>query len=172
MDTIIDSRNELKHRLAVEVLRSFGEARVPVIGASMLPALWPGDILEIRRQSATEILPGQLVLYERDGCFVTHRVVEKLHQQGRTLLVTRGDRLRKPDLPVRPEQVLGRVIAIQRGNHRIVPQLTVRGRVASWILGHSDFCTRVLLHFDNVRRRLTPLTWREAKPPAPASKRI
>jgi hypothetical protein len=78
MDTAIDTRGEVKSHLFREVLRSFGEARLAVTGASMLPSIWPGDILEVRRQSAAEICPGQLVLFARGGGLVAHRVVSQL----------------------------------------------------------------------------------------------
>jgi hypothetical protein len=107
MDIMLDARRKLKFDLAVEVLRSFGTAKLPVTGASMLPSFWPGDILEVHRQSAAAILPGEVVVFRRERRLVAHRVVEKLHHQGSTLLVTRGDRLkatfvrvRSPALPV------------------------------------------------------------------------
>ena len=155
-NTITDSRGEVKNDLFLEVLRSFGEAKLAVTGASMLPAIWPGDVLEVRQQSMGEVLPGHIVLFGREGRLFAHRVVEKTGRQDRAFLVTRGDCLGKPDPPVCPEELLGRVTTIVRGNRRIVPRLTCWGRVASWLLRRSDFCTRVLMHFSGISRRLPP----------------
>ncbi len=143
----IDNRKSamVKYQLALDVLRSFGQARLPVTGASMLPSIWPGDILEVRPDGVGEILPGELVLYVREGHLVAHRVVGIVREQGHTLLVTRGDRLKKPDPPVSPGELLGRVTWILRGNRRIVPRLTFWRRIASWVLCRSEFCTRLLL---------------------------
>src|SRR6266568_2706456 len=47
MDTIPDARSGLKGELFLEVLRTFGSARLRVTGTSMLPSIWPGDILEV-----------------------------------------------------------------------------------------------------------------------------
>jgi hypothetical protein len=121
----------------------------------MLPAAWPGDVLSICRSGAIQALPGDIVLFARNGGLVAHRVVERVIDHGTRFWITRGDRLRDNDPPVSQEELLGRITAIQRGNHRIVPRLTFWGRMASWILRRSEFCTRVLLHFTRpVRARV------------------
>jgi hypothetical protein len=145
MDTIIDTRSELKGQLFLEVLKSFGQAKLAVTGTSMLSSIWPGDILEVRRQNAAEICPGEVVLFEHDGRLLVHRVVEKVGSSECTLLVARGDGLRSPDSPVSPEELLGRVTAIVRGGRRMEPRLTRWGRVASWVLSRSDLCTSLAL---------------------------
>jgi hypothetical protein len=145
MDTIKDTRDELKGQLFLEILKSSGQAKLAVTGSSMLSSIWPGDILEVRRQNTAEICPGEVVLFERDGRLLAHRVVEKVGGPERTLLVTRGDGLRASDWPVSPEELLGRVTAILRGGRRIEPCLTRWGRVVSWMLSRSDLCTRLAL---------------------------
>ena len=156
--TITDARTEVKHALARDVLRSMGEARLPVEGASMFPAIRPGDVLEVERQRAADILPGEVVLFERDGRFLAHRVVEKLGwpasagEQDRTVLVTRGDRLRQTDPPVGSEEVLGRITGVLRGNRRMVPRFTLGRRIASWVLGRSELATRVIMRLMGSKR--------------------
>jgi signal peptidase I len=113
------TRGELQGELFLELLRSSRHARLAVTGVSMLPAIWPGDILEVHRQSLAEILPGDVVLFMRKGGFAAHRVVEKAGEQDRTLLITRGDTLRVPDPPVTPQELLGRVTAILRGGRHL-----------------------------------------------------
>ena len=145
MDTIKDIRSELKGQLFLEVLKSSGQAKLAVTGTSMLSSIWPGDVLEVRRQNAAEICPGEVVLFKRDGRLLAHRVVAKVGGPERTLLITRGDRLRMPEPPVSPEELLGRVTAIVRGERRTEPRLTRWGRVTSWVLSHSDLCTSLAL---------------------------
>jgi signal peptidase I len=139
----MDARDELKRQLVLEVLESTGQAKLAVTGTSMLPSIRPGDMLEVRRQGMEAILPGDLVLFLRNGGFAAHRVVEKAGEPDRTLLITRGDALRVPDPPVTPEELLGRVTAILRGGRRLDPRLTRWARVASWFLARSEFCARV-----------------------------
>ncbi len=138
-----NTRDELKWDLFVEVLESTGQARLAVTGTSMLPAILPGDILEVHRQSAAEILPGDVVLFARHGGFAAHRVVEKAGAPDCPLLITRGDALRVPDPPVTHEELLGRVTAILRGESRLDPRLSRSARVASWFISRSEFCARV-----------------------------
>jgi hypothetical protein len=145
-----DARNDAKYELALEVLRSFGGAQLPVTGASMLPALWPGDLLEVHRESAAKIFAGDVVVFRREGRLVAHRVVEKLGWPDGTVLVTRGDRLEQTDPPVSPEELLGRVTWVRRGHRRLGPRLTLWGRATSWVLRRSDFCARLLLRFNRL----------------------
>jgi hypothetical protein len=133
--------------LAAEVLRSSGKLRLRATGASMLPAVWPGDILSVRNHDSAEALPGEIVLFAREGRLVAHRVVERTLCQDRIQWVTRGDSVSDNDAPISRHELLGRVTAIVRGRHRIAPRLTFWGRIASWILRRSEFCTRVLLRF-------------------------
>ena len=41
--------------------------RLRVYGESMLPSLWPGDVVEIESCSLEEVVSGEIVLAERDG---------------------------------------------------------------------------------------------------------
>ena len=61
--------------MAADVLCRSGELRLRVTGASMLPSLWPGDLLLIRRAQLSEIAPEDLVLFSRQQRFFVHRVL-------------------------------------------------------------------------------------------------
>ena len=63
--------------LAAQMLRSFGKLRLRATGSSMLPAVWPGDVLSVCSHAAAEALPGDIVLFGREGRLFAHRVVEK-----------------------------------------------------------------------------------------------
>ena len=154
MGTLADPRSEVNHSLAVEVLRRFGEARLRVTGSSMLPAVWPGDLVAVRRQGMGEIRRGHVVLFVRDGRFFAHRVVGKIRRQDRTLLVTRGDRLKENDPPVSPAELLGRVTGVIRGSRCLVPRITVWRRIGSWLLCRSELGTRLALRLGS-RSRFT-----------------
>ena len=124
----------------------------------MLPSVWPGDFLTVRRQSFSEFQSGEIVLYEREagentltrpygpaspGGFVAHRVVGRKGRQ----LITRGDSLRQNDAPVDEEQVLGRVVSISRNGRAIGLEFTRTRRIAAWVLRRSDLAGRVFLRF-------------------------
>lgn len=154
------TRETIGCELAEEVIRSFGEVRLRVSGSSMVPSVWPGDILTVRSHDATEPLPGDIVVYRRDGRLVTHRVVEVRKPESEVRIsnpesltpalpgvefVTRGDRVRQNDAPISKDEILGRVVSLKRGLQDRVPHRTPANRLASWILRYSDFATRVVV---------------------------
>ncbi len=102
-----------------------------------------------------EIRRGHVVLFVRDGRFFAHRVVGKIRRQDRTLLVTRGDRLKENDPPVSQAELLGRVTGVLRGNRRLVPSITVGRRIGSWLLRRSELGTRMALRLGSRE----PFTW-------------
>jgi signal peptidase I len=134
---------DLKSALAFEVLDNFREARLPVTGTSMLPTLRPGDILELHCCHPDHICSGDIVVFRHRDHLVSHRVVG--NHKG--FLVTRGDRLRRPDLPIATTDVLACVTAIHRGPLRLNPKLTTVNRRVAWALSRSDLLTRLALHF-------------------------
>lgn len=143
--TAFDTRQELFR----EILRSAGEARLAVNGASMLPAIWPGDVITVRHCEAAGLRPGEIVFYMRPEGLVAHRVVA--NSGGR--LISRGDSLSDCDRPVSSADILGQVVAIERNGRRISPAQSTWQRCVAGILRHSHFCTRVLLF---LHRRLRP----------------
>lgn len=140
--------------LAAEVLRSSGTLRLRTMGASMLPAVWPGDTLTVSSHDASEALPGDIVLFRREGKLVAHRVVKRTGSSTGIRWVTRGDRLADNDAPVSTHELLGRVTTIERGSRKLTPtpRRSLASRLISWILRSSDFCTRLTLFVGRPRR--------------------
>jgi len=104
--------------LAEEIVRSFGELRLRVVGTSMLPSILPGDLVSILRVSISEISSGEIVLCSRAGRLFVHRVVCCTNGLEQPRLITRGDRLDHNDAPVSSAELLGRVASIQRPDGR------------------------------------------------------
>ena len=143
--------DSVKCSLATKVLRDFGELRLRVTGSSMLPSLWPGDSLLIRRVRFTEITPGDLVLFARDERFFVHRVLKVA--DGR--LLTRGDALPVPDPLVGPDELLGCVQLIARdGVERHSCPLGALGRLLAFALRRSSRFPNLLLRSRRVYRRV------------------
>jgi signal peptidase I len=151
VDLTGELQNLAKCDLVADVARQFGEVRLKVTGTSMLPSVWPGDILTVRRRSVAELLPGQIVLCYRNQGFVAHRLVGKLGD----CLVTRGDSLSNEDRPFQNDEVLGEVVSILRNGRRVAPSPLWLIRAGSWILRHSELCTRMLLRLRSLRN----LSW-------------
>lgn len=131
-----------KYDLASEVLQRFGQLRLRVTGASMLPAIWPGDVVTIRSSRLSDVSAGDLVLFQRDRRFFVHRVLE---MSGNSLL-TRGDSVLGPDPPVSSAELLGRVVSItSAGTTRPPSQLGAVGYLVALAARHSTFVCNMLL---------------------------
>ncbi len=76
-----NAHNLLGCELAAEVIRSSGKLRLRATGASMLPSIWPGDVLTVSSEAVAETQPGDIILFEREGRLIAHRVVEVRRQE-------------------------------------------------------------------------------------------
>jgi len=131
-----------------EVLEQGQGFRFRADGISMRPFIVAGDVLVIEPvRDAALLRYGDVVLYRTpcDG-LVAHRVIGPSRAnpplpgsipaapvEG-SLLRTRGDGLRAPIEQVGPEQVLGRVVAVERAGRRFeLDRLGQRLRVRLWL---------------------------------------
>jgi len=147
--------DDVKVELATQVVRASGGLRFAALGSSMIPAIYPGDLLLVRRDPGERVRCGQVVLTRRDGQFYAHRVVRELQQGGERLWVTRGDALVDDDPPVSEHEVLGRVKAIVRRARRMdVAESTAPWRTCfRWCVRHSDTLAAFLLRWHILRTR-------------------
>jgi hypothetical protein len=78
-----------------------------VFGESMLPTLWPGDLVEISPCSPHQVSPGEIVLALRDGRLFLHRLVAACEADGFLLC---GDSVPRADLRFPVQALLGRLV--------------------------------------------------------------
>jgi len=153
MPTAPEQQGDPKLDLAAEVLRSGGTVRLKAWGTSMLPTLWPGDLLTIENANPAEIAPGEIVLLRRDHRFFVHRLAEKRMDQGAVHWVTRGDAVGKKDPPAVESELLGRVSGIERSHHVRVPigRLSLFNSAVAWMLCRSKTFRSVALRMHSLR---------------------
>jgi hypothetical protein len=122
--------------LAAEMLRRWGTVRLTLRGTSMLPSLWPGDLLTIQSAAYDEVVRGDIVLVMRDNRSFVHRLVESRPVQGRLSWITRGDAMPHNDPPLTQSELLGRVSGIRRANRSFVPsrRLSLFRSALAWML--------------------------------------
>lgn len=147
----LSSQNRARLELGAELLERGERLRLRVKGSSMLPSLYPGDLLTFRRCSPSEIVVGDIVLFESEGpCFVAHRVAERMAVEGDSRLRTRGDAMCACDAPLGENEVLGRLSRVERkGRHLPPPRLgPVRSLLAS-LVQRSRWAARVLVAAHN-----------------------
>ena len=154
MDPARELHEATKRDLTAEVLRHFGEVRLRVTGTSMLPTLWPGDILTVRLRNAEQLVPGELVLCYRNRAFVAHRLVGKRGDG----FITRGDSLPGEDSPFRHDEVLGEVFSIIRNSRPVVFSPVWTNSIGARVWQHSELCIRLLLRLERLSR-LATLLW-------------
>ncbi len=162
------ARVAMKQELALRVLKDYGRVRIRVFGTSMLPALWPGDVLGIERTDGSEIGPGDIALFESRGQLFAHRVLAVCGSGEQRVLFTQGDSIPHTDRPFRASELLGRVEVVVRAGREI--PLCPPGAfslVASWLIRRSGPLRRVSLALHSRYRRLA--AWKPAGDARPES---
>jgi hypothetical protein len=138
--------------LVADVLRckpwSNRTVRMRVYGESMLPTLFPGDVVEIESCSPESLRPGEIVLAIREDRLFLHRLVSPCTINGFTLC---GDSNPHPDPQFSAEALLGRMVRRVGGKNWITASALHPGPAASlfrgagWLLCHWNLARRVAL---------------------------
>ncbi len=84
----------------------------------MRPFIKDGDMLSIKPLKATEVQIGDVILFWQGGRILVHRVVKR-HIENGVMLIAKGDSHLRPDGPVHPDQLLGKVTSVEREGKRI-----------------------------------------------------
>jgi len=139
--------------LAAELLLRHRQLKLKAFGTSMLPALWPGDLVTIRSCTFDEASRGDIVLCLRDGRFYLHRVLQKTSGSSGPQLCTRGDSMPMPDPPVSPSEILGKACAIDRNGKfvEISRSCSFGAMFVGRLLAHSNLFLRLVLRLRRTR---------------------
>jgi signal peptidase I len=123
--------------LVADVARNHGTVQLKVSGTSMIPAIFPGDLITVQWRNPEELRTGEVILFKRSGGLRAHRIV----QIGREFLVTRGDALRSNDGAILHGEIVGRVESVLRNGRLLSPRASLWRRVAAFVLRHSELCS-------------------------------
>jgi Peptidase S24-like len=151
----LPSKHETRLDLAAEVLRRFGEVRFVAQGGSMMPSIYPGDLVTVRSESIAGMRCGEIVLFLLGGRFFVHRVMRKWPERDRVVFAARGDALNQEDPSVDGTQLLGRVTSILRRGKpvKFAARLRPSMKVARWAVRNSETFARALLAAHLLRTR-------------------
>lgn len=142
-----DAETQAKCSLIVEALRVHGSCRFQVSGSSMLPTLWPGDLVRIERKSMTQLALGDIILHELDARLFLHRL-ERM-STGRTLVhfTTRGDAMPQPDPSFSAGRLLGVLAGVRRNDTWVsLPRrMSAGARIVAKLARKSPLFTQLLL---------------------------
>jgi hypothetical protein len=114
-------------------------------GTSMLPAIWPGDMVRFQHCQPADLRKGEIILYRLDGVLTAHRLVRIEDDQ----IVVRGDTRTCCDPPVSADKVVGRATAVCRKGQFVPLSYSVGQRAISLLLRRSRLCIRLLLRFES-----------------------
>jgi len=153
-DATLETTNAAKCDLAGQVLHSFGTLRLRVTGSSMIPSLWPGDLLLIHRQDFGRISAGDIVLFARQGRLFAHRVVSSAGERRKEQMVTQGDALCVSDPPITSAELLGRVSLVLRAGKWTPPRagLSTGGHLLAALVSRSVRAAGLLVRLRSVCR--------------------
>jgi len=143
----------VRSALVAEVLRRGGGPRVrgEIHGESMLPALWPGDVVQIASCSLEDVRPGEIVLALRDDRLVLHRFVAPCTPNG---FLLRGDCVPGPDPVFPPEALLGRLASGGEAAPALRPGFGAKSsRALGILLCHCGLARRLALKLHSRRKR-------------------
>jgi len=138
---------EAIRQLFIDLLREGYIIRSWAVGESMAPSIKKGDLLVVKPIGFEEVRIGEIVAFRKEesqSVLTTHRVVARGKDEGRGYLMTQGDRNIYRDLPLSPQDVLGKVVGIERKGQLIsleTPSYRLRGYLIArlslglWILG-------------------------------------
>ncbi len=117
-------------RLPHTVLREIGfmlltegkTIRIRADGNSMYPSIKSGSIIFIEPyEPGTKPRRGEIIAWTRDSGFVVHRLVSIYSQKMQMHYVTRGDSCAGEDKPVTIDQIVGKVVRVERPEGKVVP---------------------------------------------------
>ena len=108
--------------LSTELFARGLSVRFRAPGWSMHPTIDDGEVITVEPIEASEVKKGDIILYRINEGVIAHRVVG-IQKSGRAedRLILRGDASRVPDRPVAPEQVLGKVVSVERRGRHVNP---------------------------------------------------
>lgn len=127
-------------------------------GYSMRPTIRDGDIIVVR--PAAQVRIGDVVfLQAANGRLLAHRVIDKVVDDGQAFIRTRGDACWQQDPLTPQEQVLGRVVSIEKVEAGKKKTIRLDGVMGYWVgvLWARLPCYRVYSSLSTARRRLLQL---------------
>jgi signal peptidase I len=150
--SVFSENHAVKCELAAAVLRSEGNLRLQVTGWSMLPAVFPGDVLVINRSKTNSLSKGDIVLVERERRLFAHRLMKR--NENHRGVWTQGDAMATPDPMVPESDILGTVSYIIRNGRCIRPRKTqsVSERAIAALVRRSSLAARIVLSIQALRR--------------------
>lgn len=110
-----DMKSAAMIRLCQNTLLRGEKLKLKVFDSDMEPTFRIGDIITIKPVKINEFNVGDIVFYITDSQkLVAHRIMKKMKWGTETVFIAKADKREENAPPVRPSQVLGKVIEVKR----------------------------------------------------------
>jgi hypothetical protein len=115
------ANSEMFLEISTELLSKGYIVQFTAPGKSMQPSIFEGEIITVQPVSPSDVRLYDILLYRNGKGLLAHRVVriEKGPEDGRGAFILRGDSSIICDEPVQPDQIMGRVVEVEREGRRI-----------------------------------------------------
>jgi signal peptidase I len=121
-----DNPHEITHldslfpQLVVDLLRDGKSVRFRAVGRSMYPTIREGDVITVAPIAPDFVQRGDIILYRLECGVVAHRLVRiDRNREDSFRYIFRSDTWGAWDDPVLAEQILGKVISVERSGRSI-----------------------------------------------------
>lgn len=80
----------------------------------MFPFLRQGDVITIQKCIISEVFPGDIIVFRSGDKWIAHRLIKTKSENGKMILICRGDACKKYDAPFSSEAFVGKVVSYTR----------------------------------------------------------
>jgi signal peptidase I len=126
---------EIFPELISQILRDGHKVRFRAPGKSMQPVILDGDCLMVEPIGPAAIKMGDIILYQAEERIIAHRVMDigkgeisKTQPEAHIThysFILRGDASYSYDEPVYPDQILGKIVSVERNGRIINPYSSI-----------------------------------------------
>lgn len=139
---------------ALDIWKDQGKQhRISIAGNSMLPLMRDGDRVMVAHGNAG-VQPGDVIVFWQSERLMVHRVIQIDVAREYSQFLTKGDNVSSFDPPVVVDQIIGRVMAIQRGDREISIDTRWWRMFGYWVARSTLSWYRLLAIGQHIKQRL------------------
>lgn len=102
-----------------ELLKEGITLKVTAGGLSMFPFLRKGDIIYFKKQKTENYKKGDIIVFKTSEKFIAHRLIKLKNEKNKIMVICKGDSLLKYDKAFPVNQILGKVISVERNDKKV-----------------------------------------------------
>ena len=132
-ETVTKEKAHIIKELQEELFQKEGNGWFRIISGSMHPLIDINDKVLVKRIFPSEVRLGDIILFKSDDALVMHRVIKIEEQNGRMMILQKGDASLNAGV-TDSESIIGKVVAIEKKG-KILSLDSGRGKVINNFLG-------------------------------------